>query len=602
MGPGATGLRRAVELNPFAAAAAIAAAVLACLTLALGWAPAIADAGIKGQAKKATKAKIKSLGAQPVKISCRVKGKRGRDGAKCKWTFAKTAGGSSVKNCKGLGLLKRKKGKLKFKQSGCKADKGAKAVAELLPAKLAKQGYEATFVFCYTTLGYGYKCKWEALSFKADEIEDCWGAARSQDKKVTITVKGCATNEIAAAAQSSVKDALAALGLTAGQINCRPGSPIKCTYEASQRSGGWTYYCEGGATAQKPEGPFSVDPCDLHAPDEAPLTPALGPHPFFGINDTWASIPGQIGRLSQLGADTARFIVNWTGVQPNPPSPTGGPSYDWTQPDTAYDAMVGYGIRPILIIQSAPCWATGVASCNPYDSGYPPDDGHLADWGDFAAAVAERYPQARAIEVWNEANADLFFRNAPRPIKYSKLLKTAHGSIKAEDPSMPVLTTGLAPFASSGPGQQRYDDFLRDVYGQGTKGYSDGIAHHAYPGSGPTGDYQQSIRVQIADLKDVMLDFGDQDKPIWITETGASNAGNKPYTEAQQAQAVAAIYKQFRRIPGIPAVVAHRWRDDASASGVLSAETGFGLQRSNGTEKPVFCVLAAARGTSPSGC
>ena len=167
---------------------------------------------------------------------------------------------------------------------------------------------------------------------------------------------------------------------------------------------------------------------------------------------------------------------------------------------------------------------------------------------------------------------------------------------------MPVLTTGLAPFASSGPGQQRYDDFLRDVYRQGTKGYSDGIAHHAYPGSGPTGDYQQSIRVQIADLKDVMLDFGDQDKPIWITETGASNAGNKPYTEAQQAQAVAAIYKQFRRIPGIPAVVAHRWRDDASASGVLSAETGFGLQRSNGTEKPVFCVLAAARGTSPSGC
>lgn len=602
MGPGATGLRLGAEPSPFGIRAAIAVAILTCLVLVLGLAPATAEAGIKGQAKKATKAKIKNLGAQPVKISCRVKGKKGRDGVKCKWTFAKSAGGSSVKNCKGLGLLRKKNGRLKFKQSGCKADKGAKAVAELLPDKLAKKGYEATSVFCYTTLGYGYKCKWEALNFKANVIEDCRGAGRSKDKKVTTTLNGCATNQTATSAQSSVKDALAGQGLTAGQVNCRPGSAIECTYEASEQSAGWTYYCEGAATAAKPEGPFDVDPCDLHAPDEAPLTPAPGPHPFFGINDTWAAIPGQISRLGELGADTARFTVNWTGVQPNPPSPTGGPAYDWTQPDTAYDVMVGHGIEPILIIQSAPCWATGVASCSSSDFGYPPDDPHLADWGDFAAAVAERYPQARAIEVWNEANADLFFRDAPRPIQYSKLLKEAYSSIKAEDPTMPVLTTGLAPFANDGPGQQPYDDFLRDVYQQGTKGYSDGIAHHAYPGSGPSGDYKQSIRVQIADLKDVMLDFGDEDKPIWITETGASNAGNKPYTEAQQAQAVAAIYGQFRRIPGIPAVVAHRWKDDSAASGVLSAERGFGLHRSNGTHKPVFCSLAAARGAGPSGC
>jgi hypothetical protein len=179
------------------------------------------------------------------------------------------------------------------------------------------------------------------------------------------------------------------------------------------------------------------------------------------------------------------------------------------------------------------------------------------------------------------------------------MLKSAYTAIKAAAPRMTVLTTGLAPYATDRPGQRRFDKFLRDVYAQGTARYSDGIAHHAYPGSGPSG-YLRSVRGQLADLKEVMLAFGDQDKPIWITETGASNTSDKPYTEAQQAKAVPGIYSMLRRVPGVPAVIIHRWRD---AKPGHAAESGFGLFRSNGSRKPVYCALAKARrGSFPAGC
>ena len=149
----------------------------------------------------------------------------------------------------------------------------------------------------------------------------------------------------------------------------------------------------------------------------------------------------------------------------------------------------------------------------------------------------------------------------------------------------------------------RYDEFLRAIYEQGAKDFSDGIGHHAYPGGGPTSDYEAGVRGQIADLKDVMLDFGDEDKPIWITEYGVSTTGPAPYTEAQQATALVKLYRVLRRIPGVAAAVVHRWEDDGSASGELVAERGFGLTRTNGSRKPVYCALAKARtGVDPGGC
>ena len=494
-------------------------------------------------------------------------------------------------------------GHLRLQRSGCRRDKGATGLLALLPAKLAKRGYERGHGLCFTSFRRGgFNCDWEALRFTPNAVKDCSGGLRSRHQRVRISRSHCAPNPGATAAQSGVKSALGALDLDAGLVKCFPGSPVECGYRASMRSGGWTYGCAGEARAATPDGPFDLDRCELHAPAKAPLRARPGPHPVFGINDVWASYSRhQFNRLAALGADSARFTVNWAGVEPERPDLLSRHSYDWSRPQRVYDRMVARGIEPIVIIGSAPCWATGRPKCRDGDFGYPPSGVHLPDWAAFAAAVARRFPRASAIEVWNEANHGRFYRGAPRPGRYATLLEWAYGAIKGEDRSLPVLTSGLAPFARSGVGRQRFDEFLRALYLRHAKRYSDGIAMHTYPG-GPKSHYKGAIRRQIADLKDVMLDFGDQDKPIWVTETGVSTAGRNAYTERQQARAVAALYRQFRRIPGVPAVIFHSWRDEALPAPGLAAEAGYGLQRENGTEKPVFCALAAVRGADPPGC
>lgn len=571
---------------------AVIAALVAILGLTLITAPE-AEAGKLGKAKKEINKKIRQEGQQPIKVSCRMKGKPHKPPgryARCKWASAELDSTATTLTCRGEAELrgKRRRQRLSFKQTGCKTDKGATQNSnEFMPAQLAKQGYESTYVFCFTNLVSGYKCKWEALNFRVNVTEDCTGKAKNIKKKVSIRVKRCGVNQTATQAQGAVKQRLSSQGLTPGQIKCRPGGSINCEYKATTSSAGWTYSCEGGATLQNLSSAPKLDACDLQAPDLAPLKSA-GPRPNFGINEGWPTMLGELNDLRDIGANTARMSVPWNAVQPNP----GG--FNWSSIDPVYNAMLAKGIKPVVILTGAPCWATAGSGCG---FAYPPSSAHLGSWGAFSAAVANRYPQALAIEVWNEANTSKFFHNAPKPAAYAGILKAAYQAIKLVKPQMTVLTTGTAAHALNGPGQQRYDEFLREVYKQGAaKQYSDGIAHHGYPGGGPEGDHRAAIRAQLADLKDVMLDFGDQEKDIWITETGVSTTayGNKAYSQSQQAKVYSDLYNMYRKVPGVPTVIYHRWRDLPSGNG---PESGFGLQKSNGTRKAAYCSLAAAAGS-----
>jgi polysaccharide biosynthesis protein PslG len=579
-----------------AAGPALAALALVGTLLIAAAGPGPAEAGQVGIAKRLTKEKIVADGARVIKNDCRSMGRGGKRGVKCNWFAARLIGDATTRNCKGYSLLPKRARELgTFTTERCTTDNGATAVNGTLPAKLLDQGFESTYVFCFTTLGNGYACVWQGLRHKPAVIEECDGTATSADHEVTIRVGACKPSSVASAAQAAVKALLSQQGLTPGLVACRPGGTISCSWEASRSSGGWKYSCSGTASALTVLGPFNLTRCNLSAPDLAPLGPAPGPHPEFGINDVWASLEPKIPALAHdFGATTARFVVNWNGIQETPSG-----DYDFRHHRALFDRMQDNGIDPVLVIQAAPCWATSDPDCTAADYTFPPDSSHVDEWGDFAAAVAEEFPEAMGIEVWNEANAGLFYDGGPRPAQYAGLLREAYTSIKAVEPGMPVITSGTAAYANNSPGEQRYDEFLRDVYealGPGAGNYSDGIGHHGYPGGGPTADIETGLRGQIADLKDVMLDFGDQDKPIWITESGVSTTGREPYTEKQQADAYVKIYRQFRRIPGVPVVIMHRWRNGPGPGG--SAEPGFGLTRADGSKKPVYCALAAARGHS----
>jgi len=562
-------------------------ALLALLAFCLGFAllaPGDAGAGIKGKAKSATKSALKAADLEPVRIGCRAIGKKGRDGIRCRWVAAERSGSATLA-CRGTGELPAKRADLRFKRSRCKRDKGGTNITAGAPDRLAKKGLEATDAFCWGLLGKGFLCRYEARRF-GDRTYDCRGLAKLRGKRFKLRRKKCDVNAPATAAQGSVGSALAAGGLKPASIQCRPDTGgFKCGWRALRGSGGWTYHCEGTAKTGA-GGPANLGPCNLSAPEKAPLGPP-NKSLHFGVNEGWGTMLSEIDRAARLGGDTLRSTLVWASVEHSPGK------YYWGHFDKIYSRMLADGHRPLFVIMGAPCWAAANASCKLGEGGHPPAPAHDGKWRQFVGKVAARYPQARGLEIWNEPNLDTFYRGGPNPARYAQLLRLARQGVDSVGSKLPVIFGGLAPFNKARAGQIRHDDFLRKAFQSGAAKYADAIGHHSYSGRRLRDGHTEGLRIQLAELKDVMIDFGVPDKPLWITELGQSTA-QKKVGQKEQAKTIARAYKALRKVPGVDALIMHRWRDTKGKG----PESGYGLTTKSGKAKKVLCKLAKTRGRS----
>jgi hypothetical protein len=551
--------------------------------LALG--AASAEAGLAGAAKRDTKGALKERQLQPVKVSCRQIGQKGSDGARCHWVAAERRGSETL-SCRGTGELPSARAELRFKRSACRKDRGATGLNKTIPDRLAKKGLEATDAFCWGLLGRGFNCSFEARKF-ADSTYDCTGLSSFYKKRFRIRRRNCTVNAAATGAQTSVASTLAASGLGKPEIRCREAEAgWRCDWRAYRGSAGWSYHCDGVARAATSDATFEIDPCRLRAPDRSPrgnANPAL----HFGVNEAWGKELGELGRAGRLGGDTQRTNLTWASVEGTPGE------YRWEAFDALYSRILAAGARPLFIVTGAPCWATQKPGCGSSDGHYPPAPAFDDAWGDFVATAVQRYPQARGIEVWNEPNYETFYAGGPNPERYAKLLKIAHAAVKSVAPSMPVISGGLAAFTKNGKGAMRYDTFLRRVLAAGAGSSTDAIGHHAYSGRLLRDGHVDGLRHQLAELKDVMVDFGVEKLPFRITETGVSTA-QKRVDQREQAKTDVRAYKMLRKTPGVEAVIVHRWRDQSGKG----AESGYGLTTRKGKAKKALCTLARARGHS----
>ena len=64
------------------------------------------------------------------------------------------------------------------------------------------------------------------------------------------------------------------------------------------------------------------------------------------------------------------------------------------------------------------------------------------EWQEFLEEVARRFPQAAAIEIWNEPNLSGFWKPEPQPERYARLVASAYEAIKAADPGIQVIAGG----------------------------------------------------------------------------------------------------------------------------------------------------------------
>ena len=223
-----------------------------------------------------------------------------------------------------------------------------------------------------------------------------------------------------------------------------------------------------------------------------------------------------------------------------------------------YDQIVALAVeRDIAIIarlSNPPAWSR--ARGDEAGTNAPPDD--FNDFGDFVAAVAERYRgRIRYYQVWNEPNGnEEWGLQDVDPEAFTRLLCLAYGRIKAADPDAVVLAGALTPTVANDGRNMNDLIFLERMYAAGAGGCFDVMSAQGYGlWSGPT---DQRLRPTVINyghnlfLRDLMVRHSDAAKPIWISEMGwnVAPADIPPafgrVTEAQQARYAVGAYERAR--------------------------------------------------------
>jgi polysaccharide biosynthesis protein PslG len=245
-----------------------------------------------------------------------------------------------------------------------------------------------------------------------------------------------------------------------------------------------------------------------------------------------ADIDRDMAGMAAVKAKWVRTAVRWDLVEPDSAS-----SDDWTKVDALVKDAQADGLQLILDINGTPKWArasgTGTAA-------FPED---LHTYAAFAAKVAARYRgKVAAYELGNEPNHLKSFAH-PSAAVYEQVLQFSYPLIKAADPDVKVLTGGLGGSRDK-KGNISGDVFLDALYKAGAKPYFDGVSYHPYTYPlAPSDDTGSRGWSRMIHARQIMVDNGDGDKKIWITEFGAPTSGPNPVTQEKQAQIMHDAYQ-----------------------------------------------------------
>ena len=178
-------------------------------------------------------------------------------------------------------------------------------------------------------------------------------------------------------------------------------------------------------------------------------------------------------------------------------------------------------------------------------------------------------------EVWNEPNAEGFWRPTPNPKDYANLLKAAYKACKAGNPDCTVIgmATSEIPF-----------DFIEAVLKEGASKSMDVLSVHPY--RYPTAPEAGNLAADLARLRDLMKRYGMKDKPIWITEIGwPTHIGAKGITPERQANMLVRAYIEAMSA-GVETIFWYWFGNDGPDPEYN--EHHFGIRFKDGSPKPAY--------------
>jgi polysaccharide biosynthesis protein PslG len=245
----------------------------------------------------------------------------------------------------------------------------------------------------------------------------------------------------------------------------------------------------------------------------------------------------------------------------------------------------------LFIFAFAPPWASERA-CAESGAHCPPAPSRYRAAARAAAAIAARYPKLVAIEIWNEPNTPYFWAPRADPLAYARLLKACYGAIKRANPSMRVAGGSMSSSPFSDRGYVRAGDFLRGIYESGGIRDMDVISVHAYPN--PADTTADSAVGVVQSVRGVRDRYGQDQVPIWITETGVSTTGDDATPEDVQALVMLRLYERLRDEEGVEMILFHTLVDPPNRPD--DPEGGYGVVASTLRPKPAYCALSSAWG------
>ncbi len=194
----------------------------------------------------------------------------------------------------------------------------------------------------------------------------------------------------------------------------------------------------------------------------------------------------------------------------------------WAKYDNIVDLAEKYDIQIIARLGNPPAWTRALTDT--IGTNAPPDD--FNDYGDFVAAVAERYRgRITYFQLWNEPNGnEEWGKQDVDPEAYTQLLCLGYQRIKAANPEAVILAGALTPTVAMDGRNMNDLIFLQRMYNAGAGECFDIFSAQGY--GLWSGAADQRLRPTVINyphhvfLRDIMVRNGDSHKPIWISEMG----------------------------------------------------------------------------------
>jgi polysaccharide biosynthesis protein PslG len=272
-----------------------------------------------------------------------------------------------------------------------------------------------------------------------------------------------------------------------------------------------------------------------------------------------------LGMIADAGFAWVRQDFPWADIEidakgdfedrRNPPARSA-----WAKYDNIVALVEQHGLQLIVRLSSPPKWShAGYTDLGEFG---PP--ANLADFADYAAAVAQRYKgRIHIYQVWNEPNIyPEWGEQAVNPEDYARMLCQAYGRIKQIDPQALVLSAALAPTVAQDGHDLSDLVFLQRMYNAGAGQCFDILSAQGYGlFSGPYDHRASPLVTNVARhvlLRDIMVRNGDARKPIWLAELNWNATPNTPdtisgvgsyglVTEEEQARYVPQAYERARQ-------------------------------------------------------